>query len=462
MGTLSESEDLTNLFDEIIFENAVIHQPLDEVSTETNLEEVSIEDIENWGQQIKVPSIRNRLVRNTTLLFDTASVQPVSRDPVSIDYDSGSISSVRFAIINTDLQIDHQELYNGGVPDFYWHGKPPRGLLTPREKVRPEIIEARATQLAAAIAAGADIVSFCEFALPPAIIDKTAICDAGGSIDLFDEETLAYIDRQHEGAAKEVLARAHEINGTGPDDTPFIFYGSSHCNVTRFNIGVVSPGQPIESEYKLRVERSNPLAAPADPPGTPEELRIERPAKREELRSGPLVHKKRFPARRAGELARVPDDHEFRTYFHPLGRICVLICSDSIDINQFTNIIRYNRDAGPNAINRIFMVIVPTYNQSIFLLNICRDLSAMARTNVLVTNAVGEIIVDFNTGNTDSLPASNLFFDGRPLNALINRKMVSKAECQDSTVDVYDLNIQFQRDVLKRELEIEPESKSKR
>ena len=205
----------------------------------------------------------------------------------------------------------------------------------------------------------------------------------------------------------------------------------------------------MEGGYKVKLERTNPLAVVSREEG------IAKSGKKidEFERSGPIVHRKRFPARRAGERARVPDDHTFRTYFHPLGRICVLICSDAIDINQFLNIIRYNEEAGPLSLNRIFMVIVPTFNQSTFLLDACKDLSALARTNVLVTNALGTLQIPGNPPYTEKLIEGEFFFDGRPLGYLMEKGVATYVPSSDPTVQVFDLNIKFQRDVIRQKVQ---------
>jgi hypothetical protein len=352
-------------------------------------------------------NIHKRLIKSTSLLFDTeAVVGPSGR----LEFDDGAIEKFRIAALRTNIRSDNQAL--SGDPDFAFDG-----LLKPRDgHVAERLVEERGKLLAKALKLHdqLDLVSFCEFALPPAAIDRTLV--GGDCCDVFDENLIRTVDHHHEVMAKKVYDRAIAEAGE-VTSRPFIFYGSSHCNLTRFNIGVVSPGSKLEDGYALKVERTAPMAGGAYRPltATPP------------LRSGPIVQKKRFPARRAGERARVPDDHAFRTYFHPLGLICVLICSDSIDLNQFWNIVRINDEAASHGANRVFMVLVPSYNTSPFLETSCRDLSAMARTNVLVTNAVGEV----NEWTRDNvpyprpLPPSQLFFDGMGMTTLLEEKIIS-------------------------------------
>jgi hypothetical protein len=103
------------------------------------------------------------------------------------------------------------------------------------------------------------------------------------------------------------------------------------------------------------------------------------------LLTPPILLRKRFPARRVGEEARVPAGQVFNVFEREFGRIAVLICSDIIDVNQFLTIMQINRTKGLH--QTIDYVIVPSFNKSRALSNICRHLSAVSSNTVIVVNA---------------------------------------------------------------------------
>lgn len=155
---------------------------------------------------------------------------------------------------------------------------------------------------------------------------------------------------------------------------PFLFLGSYHCPITLYNVGMVVPhgitdGQIDMHATKLRLNLTS----------TPE---IEETTRKVSV---PIPHRKRFPAKRASEQTRVPPDNRFRLFLTPVGRVAILICSDVVDMNQFLFIVRYNDSMAK--VHRIDFVLVPSYNTSRALLEMCRQLSEMAATTVLVVNA---------------------------------------------------------------------------
>ncbi len=146
----------------------------------------------------------------------------------------------------------------------------------------------------------------------------------------------------------------------------------------------------------------------------------------------------------------MPEAHGFRLYRHPLGLISVLICSDALDINQFSNIVRFNNDADNKEENeRIFMVMIPAYNFSKILLDACRDLSLSARTNVLVTNASGESNLSRSSVRRKSLPPSELYFMGRPSSELVDSDVgIISKESKTGDLWVIDIDLRKQAEIL--------------
>lgn len=153
----------------------------------------------------------------------------------------------------------------------------------------------------------------------------------------------------------------------------FLFLGSYHCPLTLYNVGRVMPRGVRLGRLDVRVISRRV-----------HKDRIE-PATGRDTVDIPIVHRKRFPAKRASEQTRVPPDNQFQIFVTPVGRVAVLICSDVVDMNQFLFISRYNDSAGK--LDRIDYVLVPSWNTSRSLSEMCRELSLVAATTVLVVNA---------------------------------------------------------------------------
>lgn len=405
-------------------------------------DEVDPKEIEEWRFDHPLQEIRDRLLEQTSLLFDNEFIVP--GDKSDFRYDTGLKKRFKIASILSDLRIDFQD--NGELKSQYqFDGVLPRGLLTPRDRESVECIrDERAGQLKRALSDSPDVISFCEFALPPCEFHPEDI-SLIGNMDVFQQDLIDRVDLRYEETALDLLNRA-VMDGAEQKDLPFIFYGSAHCNLTRFNIGAVSPGGALESNYFLERMREDPF-------GSMRSLKYDlvdgHSAERLQGR-GPIAHKKKFPARRAGERARVPDDQNFRLYKNELGYVSVLICSDAVDINQAANIVRINRAADDASLfERINLVIVPAFNKSELLFDACRDLSAMARTNVLVTNAKGNFADPKTPGRPRSMPESELFFDGYSSWQLGQKNMVETRQ-PFTDVKTFTIDLEFQRAVLKR------------
>lgn len=348
------------------------------------------------------------MVESTALLFDKEMVlQPAQRAL------SAPPGGDEFKLAFIDCTI-HTEAEVEEDPWFTYRKDGFNGILVPcDEAVQARMREHAVEKLSRALTENVDAIVFPEFALPP--IDIENLGPDEEVFNPFDAQQQHMVDIQFEAAAAGILHDAceRESANRSPEDVPFIFYGSMHCQQSRYNIGVVSPGKPYERQYVLVSERENPIST--------KRKTVEKSAPR----SGPLVHKKRFPARRIGERARVPASPQFRMYPSKIGMIAVLICSDAIDQNQFWYIVRHNARAKPTKnFARIGLVIVPSYTHSDLLHTTCKDLSALANTTVFVGNASGTV-ARMNPDFTDRMPQSQLFQCGKNEDELLEAGQVT-------------------------------------
>jgi len=387
-----------------------------------------------WWNASQRAEVIPRMLENTNYLFDQEYVDASPK--ADFHTDDGDEKAFRIVSIKTSLRRD-VEVLSGEHPLFTNIDVSGGKLLGPvSDKTAFEIEKERTDQLTKALKLkkSPDFISFCEFGLPPVKIPAPA---AGVKYDLFCPKTEKQIDEAFTQKATEIRDKA--LRKSKAKDVPFICYGSAHCLTSRYNLGVVSPGGAIENGWEMKSVRTFPF----DPVREIIDETI-RPGK------GPILHKKRFPARRAGECARVPDDNQFRLYRHQFGLICVLICSDVMDMNQFSNIIRLNQDLDMKGIrDRIFMVVVPTYNFSSVLMTACRDLSLFARTNVLVTNARGKRETKPEGKEPQSLPPSEFFFMGRNHDELSATKPnIVKGARLKGDLWILDINLREQNRIL--------------
>lgn len=203
---------------------------------------------------------------------------------------------------------------------------------------------------------------------------------------------------------------------------PFVFLGSFHCPLTLYNVGVIYPLGDLQTEARVRI-RSEKLE------GKSAGISKRRFHERVPM---PLLYRKRFPARRAGESLRVPPSEEFHIYDLPIGRIAVLICSDVVDLNQSLTIARRN---GPSEkYEPIDFVLVPSFNESAKFASMCQELSYLARTTVVVVNA-NHGIGKFN--------ASNLYCCGLNLTELNKLSSTSVVSMTMTPVDQFNRTSQI-------------------
>lgn len=387
---------------------------------------------EYWRNDPLRSQVIPRLLENTKFSFDEETVDHGEEGVLSSDKGD----TEKFRIVSIETQLCRQEEILGGREALLYNTEVSGGALVGPidENKAQQFYNDRVDQLSKALKKKPDFISFCEFAFPfvdiPSHMGETPV-------DLFLPETEQGVEEAVTLAATNIRDAALEKSKS--KKMPFICYGSLHCLTSRYNLGVVSPGGALENDWEMKAKRTYPF----------DDSR-ETIAKEPRIGGGPILHKKRFPARRAGECARVPDDHKFRLYRHRLGLICVLICSDIMDLNQFANIIRLNQKLDKiGDRDRIFMVVVPTYNFSPVILESCKDLSLFARTNVLVTNACGERETSTVGKMPQSSPPSEFFFMGRT-HAELRRsepRIVERVRHKDD-LWILDINLREQNRIL--------------
>ncbi len=234
-------------------------------------------------------------------------------------------------------------------------------------------LERREQELVEALGLTPDVVCFGELAYPPPPPSE----DNGWDVDLIREYGARRID--FEDQVRRYLRRRNS--------NAFVFLGTFHCLMTLYNVGVAFPWGPSTDGVKVEVA----------------DEWLDAKEKGEEIvqQTPPVTLRKRFPARRAGEVTRTPPQPTFDVFFTEFGRVGVLICSDIVDLNQFLTVARWNTPTDKYA--NIDYILVPSYNDSKKLVSMCQELSYIAATTVIVTNA--------NPGNAD-FPETQLFCCG--------------------------------------------------
>lgn len=227
-------------------------------------------------------------------------------------------------------------------------------------------VEARSRELETALRPPSGIVTpqiicFGELAYPPP--PATDFATGVEYVTQFGRRQAQFEDR---------IRKVCDHRAKGAD--PFLFLGSYHCPITLYNVGMIMPRGAREGSMQMQVTARR-LRRDKEP-------HLQKSTKPVNV---PITHRKRFPAKRSSEQTRVPPDNEFRVFATPVGRIAILICSDVVDMNQFLFIVRYNDSMAK--VGRIDFVLVPSYNTSSSLVEMCRQLSEIAATTVLVVNA---------------------------------------------------------------------------
>jgi predicted amidohydrolase len=249
-------------------------------------------------------------------------------------------------------------------------------LLKPKASMNVDRwMDERILELEEAMKLDPNVIIFPEFAYPPpqpTVPTSWAWEDIDAKLEQREE-----FDR-----------RALQVIG---NKNVFLILGSFHCLMSLYNVGVIFPwGSHRDGQADFtRVQRDHGRLGLSYFNSVPGHDRI----------NAPILYRKRFPARKVGEQTRVPTGREFNIFKCSFGKVVVLICSDVLDINQFLTIVRESLAA------RDFdFVLIPAYNPATSFNDICRDLSNLAATTVVVANAHDRGV---------NLPSSELFVCGQ-------------------------------------------------
>ena len=297
-------------------------------------------------------AIFGKLLERTEVVFDqwnyTSAIEKVISD--------SSIPSARIACISPEFSVEDED---DGIGDFVMedfrdgcklaqatnrlnHKRWEDERLGELNRVLCETIKA-------------DVICFSELSYPPPM----AVNDGGWTVKSIQNAVSRRL--KFEEQVRTALYKH--------DSKAFVFLGSYHCLMTLYNIGVMYPWGasfgPVQVEVLVNRIGSEPRGyrTTVEPP---------------------IAYSKRFPARRAGEETRVPTGQQFDVFDRGFGRVGVMICSDVVDINQFLSVAQRNRS---DTYEPIDFVLIPSFNNSSYLVRMCKNLSALAATTVIVVNA---------------------------------------------------------------------------
>lgn len=231
-----------------------------------------------------------------------------------------------------------------------------------------------------------DIICFPEFSYPPPLETRTyARMTTANS----EEEKLDYLQDNASAVARDRAIRNTYFDRTSygrnrenfetkileelrDKNDPFVLMGTFHCPFDYYNTGVVFPmGGDIESRDVRLATRTKGKSGHSDPVN----VKI----------NPPLLYRKKFPSRRLEEYIRVPSNNDFQTFVFKDIHIAVVICSDVLDLNQVYNFARL-KDSRKNS-RPIDIILVPTYNYSNEHVSMCRELSFLTNSFVVMVNA---------------------------------------------------------------------------
>jgi predicted amidohydrolase len=351
---------------------------------------------------------------------------------------------ISFALVSSAIDGDYRkkieagthERVEGAVLSRMIMEDGQRALMMPTEKYsQKHWIDRRISEISKALSYRPDIICLPEFAFPPPVSRR-------------NED--GYLERQNYGRGffkfeERLVEEIRQLNQeSGIRNDPFIVAGSYHCPDDYYNIAVIFP-QGEMSQINAKISCVDYGAS-----GTREK------SERSQLIRTPLLHRKRFPARKAGEICRVPSEMKFYTYNFRGSKISVLICSDIVDLNQFMHLVTINM--AKNSLDPIDVILVPAYNLSEIHKSMCRELSFMAATTVVFVNANGEM--------PEVFPSSDLFCCGYDLTSLekVLPKYGGSIVCDDtckvdetyiknvriSKVGLYNLRQEFRHGLARR------------
>lgn len=267
----------------------------------------------------------------------------------------------------------------------------------------PELLEGeRLSELNAALSTDPHVICFGEFAFPPVARQE----HPGWNIEGIRTSVARH--GAYEAAILERLKKHKRDNEERLEDdasldlpTPFVHLGSYHCLMTLYNVGVSYPWGSDTSLQDCKITR--------------EDFTTEDGAKISfEKIAAPILQRKRYPARKIQEHTRIPATRNFDIYAMPFGKVAMLICSDVIDVNQFLSVVRYNRTSRNQP--PIDFILVPSFNYSKMLPQMCRELSFLANATVVLVNANPKD--PKNPPANADIPATDVFCCGRSFDEL--------------------------------------------
>lgn len=307
--------------------------------------------------------IFHNMINRTVQVFTRRRFQHPSEKGQS---SAGWKGSVRIACLNSDLPIDKDrgEMWGESLRDGCFLLRP-TDAFNPRRWVNERLLELRA-----ALRHDPHIICFPEFAYPP------APRSLGGGWTLPEIDTSVRRKLEFDARALALLSRYQNKSSR-----PFVFLGSYHCLMTLYNVGVVYPWGDLPDGEVVRT--SGPK------PGSDAELSEAAEGEPRATVSTPIIYRKRFPARKLGEQARVPDGQEFNVFERKFAKIGLLICSDTLDLNQFLQLVRESVDFYEG----FEIILIPSYSpkgRGTFE-TMCEELSYLTGTAVVTTCAANSL-----------------------------------------------------------------------
>lgn len=377
-------------------------------------------------EEVKLKDVfaRNSIIEDQ---FTEAALQAAETDQIRLS----QISTLTLAAISPEINIcgPNEETAPLCFPNMNCEN-----MVAPTKLYcSTTIIEERGRQLRDAINSGADIITFSELSLP---LPAEPLLPSKDLTDFFsasyEEQVREHYSRVAEQIIKSSGLALKQISQERQRPI-LIFFGSAHCAITRYNIGVLKFGT---DGHQTTISRSFTNINKAD-----------KIIDRKEV--GPnATYLKKYPARRAYEAARVPTDSVFRVYNTFFGKIVTMICSDVLDANQCLRIVKHNLRKEALPLARIYLVLVPSYNHSTDLLKACQDLSKEAMVNVLVVNATEAKNPTSMSLDPRLMPETKLFFCGHEIkNGGLS--MCEKLDESTTELSLFKLNRVEQDDFVK-------------
>ena len=321
--------------------------------------------------------------------------------------------SIELAMVSSTIFIgDEADLKRENFEDT-------RSILLPTENFdRAEWTENRKKELKCALQSNPDIICFPEFAYPPPAESRTyETSTAASSISRNDNVPNRYFDRSSYGRNRHCYEREITDLLESCTNQPFLFLGSYHCAFDFYNVGVTFP---LGNDLKVFQAELNSGTLDTDGNAQTQHASF----------APPVLYRKRYPARRVQEYARIPSNFEFHTFDIEGVNIALMICSDVVDLNQMFNLASIN--AGREGVKRIDIILVPSFNRSAKLVSMCRELSFLTGAIVVYNNANDAMNYDSENAEAEEYK-SQVFACG-----FTDEELGSLGETAEQMISCYD------------------------